>query len=90
LLAEPQQITLEDVKHAFLLGTSKMDDFIKHFWEMEFMEPSTMTAKQKACEEHPHTQPNREGRSCGQTSNQDGIHSTWNISPLCRARTTNN
>jgi hypothetical protein len=86
----PANTTLKDVKRAFLQGTSKMDDFIKHFWEMESMEPTTITAKQKACEEHPHTQPNKEVRSCKQTSDQDGIHIIWNISPLCKARNTNN
>jgi hypothetical protein len=50
----PANTTLEDVKRAFLLGTSKMDCFINCFWEVESMEPSTMTAKQKACEEHLH------------------------------------
>ena len=35
-----------------------------------------------------HTQPNTQGRSCGQTSNQDGIHWTQNFSLHCKPRNT--
>jgi uncharacterized protein YdaU (DUF1376 family) len=51
----PANTTLEDVKRAFLLETSKLDHFINHFWEAESMELSTKRAKQKAGEEHLHT-----------------------------------
>jgi hypothetical protein len=58
----PANTTL-DVKRAFLLETSKLDYFIKHFWEVESMEPSTITAKQKACEKHFYKHnPTEEGR----------------------------
>ena len=49
----PVNATVEDVKRAFLQReTSKMEYIIKHFWEVEPVEQSTMTAEQKACEEH--------------------------------------
>jgi hypothetical protein len=57
----PTNATLEDVRRAFLLETSKLDHFINHFWEVEPAEQSTMTVKQKACEEHLHTHNPTEG-----------------------------
>jgi len=49
-----------------------------------FLQRETRIVKHQACEEHLHTQPNRGGSSCGQTSNQDGIHSTWNFSFIAK------
>jgi hypothetical protein len=37
----PANTTLEDVKHAFLLGARQWDHFINQFWESESMEYST-------------------------------------------------
>jgi hypothetical protein len=37
----PANTTLEDVKHAFLLGARQRDHFINQFWEAESMELST-------------------------------------------------
>jgi hypothetical protein len=51
----PANTTLEDVKHVFLLGTSKLDHFINQFWEAESMGLTTKTPRQKAGEEHLHT-----------------------------------
>jgi hypothetical protein len=51
----PANTTLEDVKHAFLLETNKLDHFKNHFWKAEPVESSTKTARQKAGEEHLHT-----------------------------------
>jgi hypothetical protein len=58
----PANTTLEDVKRAFLLETSKLDHSINHFWEAELTELSTKTARQKAGEEHIHKQnPKQKG-----------------------------
>jgi hypothetical protein len=43
----PVNTRLEDVKHAFLLGASKMDHFINQFWETESMELSTKNPRQR-------------------------------------------
>jgi hypothetical protein len=59
----PTNATLEEVKRAFLLETSKLDHFINHFWEAELVEASTKTAKQKTSEKHLHPHnPTKEGR----------------------------
>jgi hypothetical protein len=47
--------TLEDVKHAFLLGARQWDHFINQFWEAESMELPTKDLKQKAGDENLHT-----------------------------------
>jgi hypothetical protein len=52
----PASTTLEEAKRAFLQReTNRMEYIIKHFWEVDSMEPSTMTAEQKACQEYSHT-----------------------------------
>jgi hypothetical protein len=58
----PNNTTLEDVKRAFLRETSKLEYIIKHFWKVEPAEQSTMTARQKACEEHHTHNPTKKGR----------------------------
>jgi hypothetical protein len=56
----PANTTLEDVKYAFLLGTSQWDHVIFQFWEAESMELSTNDPRQKAGE-HLHTHNSTKG-----------------------------
>jgi hypothetical protein len=51
----PANTSLDDVKHAFLLGARQWDHFINQFWEAESMELSTKDLKQKAGDEHHRT-----------------------------------
>jgi hypothetical protein len=57
----PTNTTLEDVKHAFLLGASQWDQFINQFWGAESMDLSTKDPRQKAGDEHLHTHNSTKG-----------------------------
>jgi hypothetical protein len=47
------QITPDNAQHTFLLREeSKLEHNLNRFWEVESVEQSTMTAEQKACDDH--------------------------------------
>jgi hypothetical protein len=51
----PTTTTLDDVKHAFLRETSKMEYIIKRFWEAKPVKQATRIARHQAGEERLHT-----------------------------------
>jgi hypothetical protein len=61
----PASTTLDNAQHTFLLREdSRLEQNLNRLCEVEPVEQSTMTAKQKSCEEHflspTHTQPNNQ------------------------------
>jgi hypothetical protein len=61
----PTSSTPCDKQHTFLLrNDNSLEQNLNRFWEVEYVESSTMTAEQQACEEHflSHTTQQRDGR----------------------------
>jgi hypothetical protein len=61
----PATITQNNAQHAFIVqDDDDLEKSLNRFWEVESMEQSTMTAEQKACEDHflTHTTHQPDGR----------------------------
>jgi len=76
-----------DTQHiALLQEDNSLKSNTNRFGEVEPVDQSSMLAEQHLCEEHFTHNLTTDGRLS--YFNQDDTHSTWNISPLFRAKTT--